>query len=125
MTICVDFDGTIVKHCYPDIGEPIPGAVETLKWLAERGVKLILYTMRSHPSDPTERDTLQEAMDWCKEQGIQFWAVNWNPGQSRWTNSKKVHCDWCIDDRNIGTPMNNGVLDWVRIRVILEKIVGA
>ena len=31
MTIAVDFDGTIVEHRYPRIGEEIPFAVETLK----------------------------------------------------------------------------------------------
>ncbi len=28
MIIAVDFDGTIVKHKYPEIGEPIPFAIE-------------------------------------------------------------------------------------------------
>ena len=27
MLIAVDFDGTIVTHCYPEIGEEIPFAV--------------------------------------------------------------------------------------------------
>ena len=31
MTIAVDFDGTIVEHRYPKIGEEIPFATETLK----------------------------------------------------------------------------------------------
>ena len=35
MTIAVDFDGTIVEHRYPRIGEEIPFAVETLKLLQQ------------------------------------------------------------------------------------------
>ena len=35
MTIAVDFDGTIVEHRYPKIGEEIPFATETLKILAQ------------------------------------------------------------------------------------------
>ena len=31
MTIAVDFDGTIVEHRYPQIGEEIPFATATLK----------------------------------------------------------------------------------------------
>ena len=31
MIIAVDFDGTIVEHRYPRIGEEIPVAVDTLK----------------------------------------------------------------------------------------------
>ena len=30
MYICVDFDGTVVDHRYPEIGEPVPAAI---KWL--------------------------------------------------------------------------------------------
>lgn len=33
MTIAVDFDGTIVEHRYPQIGEEIPFATATLKML--------------------------------------------------------------------------------------------
>lgn len=31
MFIAIDFDGTIVQHKYPAIGEEIPFAIETLK----------------------------------------------------------------------------------------------
>ena len=33
MTIAIDFDGTIVEHMYPEIGEEIPFATDTLKAL--------------------------------------------------------------------------------------------
>ena len=33
MVIAVDFDGTIVEHRYPNIGEEKPFAIETLKML--------------------------------------------------------------------------------------------
>lgn len=46
MIIAVDFDGTVVSHEYPHIGEDI-GAVPVLKELVAAGHKLILYTMRS------------------------------------------------------------------------------
>jgi len=45
--ICVDFDGTCVKHQYPKIGEDVPNAVEVLKKLNENQVKIILWTIRS------------------------------------------------------------------------------
>ena len=35
MIIAVDFDGTIVEHRYPAIGNEIPFAIETLKRLSE------------------------------------------------------------------------------------------
>ena len=44
MTIAIDFDGTIVEHAYPEIGHPIPFAIETLLQLQEDGHRLILWT---------------------------------------------------------------------------------
>ena len=40
MVIAVDFDGTIVEHCYPSIGKELPFAIETLLKLKEEGIVL-------------------------------------------------------------------------------------
>ena len=69
MKIAVDFDGTIVTHEYPVIGEELPFATETLRMLARDGHQLILWSVR-------EGRLLQEAVDWCRERGVEFWAVN-------------------------------------------------
>ena len=47
MTIAVDFDGTIVEHRYPQIGEEIPFATATLKMLINERHQLILWSV--HP----------------------------------------------------------------------------
>ena len=52
MIIAVDFDGTCVTHEFPEVGRDI-GAVPVLKELVEKGHKIILYTMRSHPDKIT------------------------------------------------------------------------
>ncbi len=62
MIIAVDFDGTIVEHAYPEIGKPIPFAIETLLQLQKDGHKLILWTVR-------RGRLLQEAVDYCAERG--------------------------------------------------------
>ena len=46
MLISVDYDGTIVRHAYPEVGEPIEGAIQTLKDLMAAGHFLILNTCR-------------------------------------------------------------------------------
>lgn len=46
MIIAVDFDGTIVEHRYPAIGNEIPFAIETLKRLSEERHRLILWSVR-------------------------------------------------------------------------------
>lgn len=96
--IAVDFDGTIVKHEFPEIGAPIPGAVEVLKELVDEGRSLILYTMRPGKF-------LEDAKEYVENTGIHFVAFNHNPLQSRWTTSPKVYAHHYIDDNAIGCPL--------------------
>jgi hypothetical protein len=98
MIIASDFDGTIVDHLFPDLVEPVPGAFKWLKVFQERGAKLILWTMRSG-------ETLHEAVDYCRDNGIEFWGVNVNPGQKRWTVSPKAYAQLYIDDAAFGCPL--------------------
>ena len=71
LIIAVDFDGTIVEDAYPSIGEPKIFAFETLKELEKDGHRLILWTYRNGQK-------LQDAVDFCKKNGIEFYAVNKN-----------------------------------------------
>lgn len=115
LIIAVDFDGTLVRHEYPRIGEEVPGAIDTLSWLQENGAKLILHTMRCG-------EPLAEAITWCEERGINFWAVNDNPGQKHWTESRKIYATQYIDDASIGCPLlypeegGRPYVDWEMVR---------
>lgn len=42
MIIAVDFDGTLCRNAYPEIGESMPGARKSLEELRERGHYLII-----------------------------------------------------------------------------------
>lgn len=105
MIIAVDFDGTIVEHRYPKIGKEKPFAIATLKKLqAERNL-LILWTVR-------EGSLLDDAVEYCRNRGLEFYAVNANhPDESQPTNPsspcRKVRADLYIDDCNMG-----GLADW-------------
>lgn len=46
LVLAIDFDGSIVKHMYPDIGTEMPGAFATLKKFIAAGDRLILWTCR-------------------------------------------------------------------------------
>ena len=103
MTIACDFDGTIVTHEYPKIGKPIPFAIQTLKKLQEEDHhQIILWTVR-------EGDLLQEALDYCKSKGLEFYAVNSNypEEEPEHGTARKLVADLWIDDRNLG-----GLPDW-------------
>lgn len=106
MIIAIDFDGTIVKHEFPYIGDPVPGAIEWMKKFQDAGAKLILWTMRSnYGRNGDTRRTLTEAVDYCYTNGIKFWAINNNPEQVAWTASAKAFANVYIDDAAFGCPI--------------------
>jgi len=104
MIIAIDFDGTIVEHVYPYIGAPVPGAFEWMKKFQEAGASLILWTMRSDGHDDGSTP-LTEAIDFCKENGIEFFGINNNPTQISWTHSPKAYAHLYIDDASFGCPL--------------------
>ena len=105
MLIAVDFDGTIVEHKYPQIGKEIPFAITTLKKLQAERHQLILWTVR-------EGELLDEAVEFCRKRGLEFYAVNANHpdednGEPRAYACRKPRAHLFIDDRNLG-----GLPDW-------------
>ena len=112
--IAVDFDGTIVEDKYPEIGKPMIFAFETMKKLQERGYRLVLWTYR-------HGKRLDEAVEFCRKNGIEFYAVNSSfEGEVFETEnqSRKINADLFIDDRNLG-----GFPGWGEVyEIIREKI---
>ena len=110
-TLAIDFDGTIVEDAYPKIGKPKIFAFESLKKLQQDGHRLILWTYRYG-------EALQEAVNFCKANGLEFYAVNnsfpnevYDPNKSR-----KINADLFIDDRNVG-----GFYGWGEIYQLLSE----
>ena len=116
LVIAVDFDGTVVEHKYPAIGKEMPFAFATLKQLQKRGHRLIMWTYR-------HGKTLDEAVEYCRKNGIEFYAVNSSFPEEQFDPkdaSRKLDCDMFIDDRNVG-----GFLGWGEIfRIIHPEAVG-
>ena len=141
MIIAVDFDGTCVKHAFPRVGAEI-GAAPVLKELADKGHKLILWTMRSNlrtgTTEPNslgwnnkaeinlETNVLQDAIDWFIKHDIPLWGINYNPTQSSWTLSPKAYAQFYIDDAALGTPVifdgdGREYVDWIKMRELLVQ----
>lgn len=93
--IAVDFDGTLsIGASYPNVGKPNKGLFDWLKEQKKRGSKIILWTCREQHSH------LQEAIDFCKENGLVFDSINSNLpelAEQGWC-SRKVFADIYIDD---------------------------
>jgi hypothetical protein len=114
MIIATDFDGTIVTHEYPKIGKEIPFATQTLRMLINENNRVILWTVR-------EGKLLEEALEWCRERGVEFYAVNRDYPEEDVENlahgfSRKIKADVFIDDRNLG-----GIPDWGTIYQMIHN----
>ena len=105
LLIAIDFDGTIVENRFPFIGRIRPFAFETMEALQIKGHRLILWT-------PRTGQKLDEAIKFCRNHGIEFYAVNKNYPEEIWDNndSRKILADIYIDDNNIG-----GIPSWGEI----------
>ncbi len=110
--IAVDFDGTVVDDVYPKIGKPKLFAFEALKQLLTQGHRLVLWTYRSGKE-------LGEAVEFCRENGVEFYAVNSSFEGEVFDfdkQSRKIHADIFIDDRNLG-----GFPGWGETLQIINK----
>ena len=111
MTFAVDFDGTLSFGTWPEVG---PANYKLIDFLNERkaaGDKLVLWTCR-------EGNDLKDAVSFCRENGLTFHAVNDNlPETIRLygNNSRKISCDFYIDDRAVRAESYKSILDGYRL----------
>ena len=110
--IGIDFDGTVVRHEYPWVGDDID-AVPVLRRIVKAGHKLILNTMRCEKE-------LSDAIGWFENNGIPLYGVNKNPTQGSWTTSPKVYAEIYIDDAALGCPLiepegERPYVDWIAV----------
>lgn len=119
LTVGIDFDGTMVEHKYPEIGNPVSGAIETVHRLMEAGHKIILYTMRSG-------ERLDQAVEYLEGEGVVLYGVNENKTQKYWTDSPKIYCNIYIDDASLGCPLEfpskgRPFVNWEEVEELLEE----
>src|SRR5699024_404186 len=99
------------KDAYPKVGKAQVFAFETLRKLQDKGHRLILWTYR-------KGERLQEAVDFCKKNGVDFYAVNNSfPEEDHDPDvSRKINADIFIDDRNVG-----GFPGWGEVYQMITK----
>lgn len=120
MVFGIDFDNTIATHNYPFVGELIPMAKEVINTLKDNGHYIFLWTVRGNESWDSDGkiNALQNAREFLDENEIEIDGFNSSPIHP--SSSPKQHCDYFIDDINLGTPLRiyKGrylVVDWLAI----------
>ena len=117
MVYAIDFDGTLSMGTWPEVG---PANTELFNFLKEKqrnGDKLILWTCRAG-------EPLDKAVDFCKEHGLIFDAINDNLPETiekYGSNSRKITCDVYLDDKacHADSYKHIGDLDLARIESAL------
>ncbi len=118
MIIALDFDGTVVSHQYPDIGQDL-GAVPWLLRLQEAEHRIVLETMR-------DGDELEQAVAWLTERGVHVETLEQAHERQNWTTSSKLHAHLYIDDRGACMPLTwldgekRPCVDWIVLGKWLE-----
>lgn len=110
LSLSIDFDNTIVIDAYPEVGDPIEGAIETIQKLAADGHSIIINTCRTGP----EGDSAKE---YLKKNNVPYDTFNENLPEAiaQYEHpARKICADIYIDDRNLG-----GIPPW---NVIYEMI---
>jgi hypothetical protein len=93
----INFDGTIVEHKYPNIGELLPQAKETINMLYDQGHIIIIWTCRYTREDLNSMETF------LKDNNIHFHKINENADQIQsgtFNPSPKIFADVYFDDRS-------------------------
>ena len=100
MIIAVDFDGILCENEFPEIGEPNYKMISFVRELIDEGHEVILWTSRADAR-------LVEAVEWCKDRGLHFCAVNENAPSNREqyekehpAGTRKVYADVYMDDHD-------------------------
>jgi hypothetical protein len=122
--VAVDFDGTIVDHQFPDVGAEVPGALRWLEAWQAAGASLILWTMRSDGRSGDGKENgpvLSDAVNFCRDRGLEFFSVNGNPTQT-WTKSPKAYAHVYVDDAAFGCPLRENPRCGGRPYVDWEKV---
>lgn len=130
MTIYLDFDGTVVTHRYPEIGEYNEGCFEVLKKLQEAGHSVILNTSRID----FHNGTIDEALFFLRKNNHQLL----HPIEEH-TSSKLQPTEWSwdgillfdtmfIDDISKGIPIKKDensntfeMVDWAQLDKEFEE----
>jgi len=110
MIIAIDFDGTLHRGKWPEIGAPAPCAADIMRKLHEDGHYLIIWTSRGG-------DLLIDAINWLLMHEIPFDRVNDNRPENSslyGSNSRKVYAHCYIDDRQVlGLPTWPEIYEWI------------
>lgn len=109
--IAVDFDGTLVKDQFPNLGQPFIEGINTVNAMIEVGYEIVIWTARQE---------LVPVMEHLKNHGLNIDKVKINAHADYMLNRYesqgiKIGASIYIDDRGYGAPIFNDS-EWLKIK---------
>jgi len=118
--IAIDFDGTIVQHDFPRIGELMPDAKRVINKWADMGWHILVWTCRNNyePDHPDwDQAPIGAVAKFCDEQGLKITGINQQQANlGFYLEARKIFANVYIDDRNLG-----GFPGWNATEAMVEK----
>lgn len=114
--IYVDFDGTLCRFSYPDLGPPMPGAQRFMRELKKRGFNAVIFSSRCSAeiyTDEERAQSIEKFAKWLNHHDIPYHSIDTG------NNGKPVGLAY-VDDRGVAF---NGNFDRClrRIEAIRER----
>jgi len=127
MTIFLDFDGTVVEHCYPKIGKINPGSFKVINKLHNAGHRIVLNTYRADCADGTKEEAVM-FMNNCPYLDFNILeTTSLKKPPPQWENPNPSNILMYIDDNSVGIPMRDGfhvgtkMVNWEELDKLFEK----
>lgn len=121
--VCLDVDGVLADRSYgrgaEELGDPIAGAVEFTRALAER-VEVVIHSARLAVEDPSSaagRKAEVRLRDWLDQHGFAYHTIASGVG--------KPVASACVDDRGVSCrPMDDGPRAFEDSLLAVERLCG-
>ena len=124
----IDFDGTIVKHRFPYIGELKLNAKKVINELYDEGFGIFIWTCRDSTFNPNLRTqypdaepTIFHVHNFLEEEEIKYDGININHPQLGFHPVPKIYADIYIDDKQLGGIPG----DWKAIKGLIYEHVNS
>lgn len=119
IVVYLDFDGTVVEHTFPSVGQPNPGALDVVRKLIGAGHEIILNTMRVHFGQKPMLDSIY----YLSANGIEDFIPSKNKHHPlRWDVKEAVKSgELYIDDAAPNMPLipaihsKGDMVDWKKV----------
>lgn len=114
----VDFDGVLCENKWPEIGAPLEYNLCFIKELRRLGNKVILWTCRNGLR-------LDHAIEWCRERGLEFDAVNENLIEAVVAfggDTRKIYADYYFDDKALQMDQDYNDDELERMKLLFKDV---